>query len=206
MVYYEREAAELYHDAISTQRTSFCASHRSKLVHEYDRCCDCSHGPFRGDDRHSALWVMKAGRSVGNTIVPFSFYAPDKLREPPARGALRRVDALIAGPRCPMQSRFSTSSTNRRQSSFRRFARDFRECQIESRPYHAFRCSLRATNVRARRRPSGLSFLVFGLRQDTLNIQDAEAEDAGVVAHWVCKVGVQWLPIGVIDARRPTRE
>ena len=78
MVYYDREQPELFHGRnLDAAYHRFAHRHRVELVQEYGaHAALAALGRFRGDDFTRALGYEGPGEGVGNTIVPFSFYAP----------------------------------------------------------------------------------------------------------------------------------
>ncbi|MEO8575705.1 MAG: hypothetical protein ABI556_03355 [Gemmatimonadales bacterium] len=78
MVYYDREQPERYHGRnIDAMYHRFAHRHRIELVQEYG--CDgalAAMGRLRGDDFTRGRGYEGPGEGAGNTIVPFSFYAP----------------------------------------------------------------------------------------------------------------------------------
>ena len=78
MVYYDGEQPELFHGRnLDSAYHRFAHRHRVELVHEYGtHAALAALGRFRGDDFTRALGYEGPGEGVGNTIVPFSFYAP----------------------------------------------------------------------------------------------------------------------------------
>jgi len=78
MVYYDRDQPALYHGRnLDPAYHRFAHRHRVELVHEYGgQAAFAALGRFRGDDFTRAQGYEGPGERVGNTIVPFSFYAP----------------------------------------------------------------------------------------------------------------------------------
>lgn len=78
MLFYEREQTELYHGRnLDSAYHRFAHRHRVELVQEYgSQTALAALGRLRGDDFTRALGYEGPGEGVGNTIVPFSFYAP----------------------------------------------------------------------------------------------------------------------------------
>jgi hypothetical protein len=78
MLYYDREQPELYHGRnLDAAYNRFAHRHRVELVREYGgRAALAALGRFRGGDFTRAFGYEGPGEGVGNTIVPFSFYAP----------------------------------------------------------------------------------------------------------------------------------
>ncbi|MDP9177896.1 MAG: DUF4091 domain-containing protein [Gemmatimonadota bacterium] len=78
MIYYESEQPELYHGRnLDPAYHRFAHRHRVELVQGYGgHDAFAALGRFRGDDFTRALGYEGPGEGVGNTIAPFSFYAP----------------------------------------------------------------------------------------------------------------------------------
>lgn len=78
MIYYESEQPELYHGRnLDLAYHRFAHRQRVELVRQYGgKAAVEALGRFRGDDFTRAFGYEGPGEGVGNTMVPFSFYAP----------------------------------------------------------------------------------------------------------------------------------
>jgi hypothetical protein len=80
MVYYEPSEPELYHGRnLDAEYHRFAHRYRIELVHAYDEeAVRASKGRFDGTDFARAAGYEGPGESVGNRIVPRSFYGPGR--------------------------------------------------------------------------------------------------------------------------------
>ncbi|HVR70322.1 MAG TPA: hypothetical protein VMT87_05700 [Vicinamibacteria bacterium] len=96
MVYYEPSQVELYHGRnLDPAYHRFAHRHRVELVHAYDEAAvRALRGRFDGSDFTKANGYEGPGESVGNRIVPASFYGPGRGWDD-RESARRRADAWM---------------------------------------------------------------------------------------------------------------
>ena len=199
MVYYDREQPQLYHGRnLDEAYHRFAHRHRIELVQEYgrDRALAAS-GRLRGDDFTRTVGYEGPGEGLGNTIVPFSFYAPGTSFDE-RKSAWRTSDAWMRyiAESLPDAITFLylfDEPPPEQFSSIRQIS-----VNIKSNPGPGSRLPLLVT----RHYTSELDGVIdiWDSPAPHYDIEDAEAERARGRDHWVCNGGRPTAGAIVIDA------
>jgi hypothetical protein len=199
MVYYEGEQPELYHGRnLDPAYHRFAHRHRVELVHEYGGDAVLSvMGRFTGDDFTAAACYDGPGQGVGNTIAPYSFYAPGTDFDDRA-GAWQASDKWMRflEERLPGAVTFLYLFDEPTAAQFphiRRIAEN-----IKSNPGPGGQLPLFVTREYCFELDGAID--IWDCGAPYYNIQHAEAERARGRDHWVCNGGRPAAGAIVIDA------
>ena len=199
MVYYDREQPELYHGRnLDSTYHRFAHRHRIELVDEYGGDAALAvMGRFRGDDFAQAVGYEGPGENVGNTIVPFSFYAPGTSFDERA-SAWRTSDVWMRfiAESLPDATTFLYLFDEPGPEQFPMIRRISEN--IKSNPSPGSRLPLLVTRHYTSELDGAID--IWDSPATQYNIDDAEAERARGRDHWVCNGGRPVAGAIVIDA------